>query len=217
MALTPLASSTQFNATAYKDLATHLQAGDLDATMLKATRACETATKHRLAPFTLTESHRLVDTDVEDGMALALPMPAQAQMNTDYARALGYSQLVRHTWVNEFPELYPDLWTGAITACSVFWAYQAIPYVVPITSLQYQADTGHVGFILGTFVPPGSTGQFTYTGGFTTVPDDLGQACIVMAASIILKSLDPGAHSMAHDPDALRDEAIELLDGYMRD
>ena len=216
MALTPLATSAQLNATAYKDIAAHLQSGDLDQKMLAATRACESACKRRLAPFTgLIETHRLVDTDVEDGAAVAMPMPAQAQMNTDYARALGYSQLVRHTWVNEYPPQFPDLWSGSITACNLFWSYQTTPYAIPVSALQYEPDTGHIRFVLGTFTPPGSTAQLTYSGGYATIPDDLNLACIVMAASMILKSLDPGAHSMAHDPDILRDEAIEMLDGYM--
>ena len=217
MTVTPLATAAAFTSTAYSDMAAHLQAGDLDATMLKATRACETAARRRLAPFTgLVETQRLQDTDVEDALATAIPMPMQAQMNTDYARSLGYNQLVRHFWMREYPPLYPDLWTGSVTAISVFWSYSATAYTVPVSSVQFEPDTGHGRFQLGTFIPPGSTGSITYDGGYSSVPEDLEQACIVMAASILLKSLDPAMNSTGHDPDQLRADAVALLDGYIR-
>ena len=216
MTLTPLATSAQFNGTAYADLATHLQAGDLDNTMLRATRACETVCKRRLAPFTLTETTRLVDGDVEDAISAAIPLPAASQIQMDRASSLGYSQLVRHTWVREYPPTFQDYWTGGITTINVYWSYQQTPYAIPSTSYRYAPDTGHVRFLLGTFVPPGSEAEITYTGGYGTVPEDLVEATIVMAASMIIKSLDPTMREMAHDPDMLRDEAIELLDGYIR-
>lgn len=218
MALTPLATSAQFNLTPFQDLAKNLQAGELDNTMLRATRACESQCRRRLAPFTgLVETLRLVDGDVEDPIAVAIPLPGQAQINIDYSRALGYSSLMRHAWVREFPPLYQDLWTGSVSSVDIFWSYQSTAYTVPTTSLQYEADTGHIRFALGTFVPPGSTGKITYSGGYSTIPDDLVHACITMAASIIIKELDPRANASQHDPDLLRDEAVEFLDPYMRD
>lgn len=82
--------------------------------------------------------------------------------------------------------------------------------------IQFEPDTGHVRFQLGTFVPPGTTIRVTYNGGYATVPADLVQACKTMAASIAVRELNPMQHG-GHDPDLLRMDAEVMLDPYMRD
>lgn len=212
----PLATSAQFLTSAFADLATNLQDGELDLIMVEASRACEQVCQRRLMPFTITETCRLEAGDMDDFGSAEFPLPMQAQMGLDYSRALGIGAMVRHTWVREYPPNYQEFWAGAVASLNVYWPYQSSPYLIGGNALQYDVDTGHIRFLVGTFVPFGSIGYITYSGGYTTIPADLGRACKAMAASIIIKELDPNLGT-AHDPDLLRDEAVEFLDGYMRD
>lgn len=194
---------------------------DLSRIMNAATRACETACNTRFAPFTgLVESVRMQDVDVEDLIPASMPMPMQAQMGLDYARALTTSPLVRGFEVRVHPRQYPDLWlngtsgNGAqnITQIAINWNVQPAPFIVPANGIQFFPDTGVGVFVLGTFVPPGSMATITYSGGYSTVPDDLKQACLDMAASMIARMLDP--NDGLHDPDVLRREALMKLEDY---
>ena len=213
---TPLATSAQFLTSAFADLAVSLQSGELDQIMIEASRACEAAAGRRFMAFTITETSRLEGGDLEDFGSSDFPLPMQAQMGLDYSRALGIHQMVRHAWVREYPPTLQEMWTGAVSQVQVYWPYQSAPYTIGPSQIQYDIDTGHLRFLIGTFIPFGSTGYITYSGGYSTIPADLVRACKAMAASIIIKELDPDVGS-AHDPDLLRDEAIEFLDGYMRD
>lgn len=203
-------------ATAFADLAMNLPAGELDQVMLDATRACEDAADRRLAPFTIVETKRLDGGDMDDFGSAAVPLPMNAQMGLDYSNALQVGQMVRHCWVDQYPPRYQELWTGAVSQVNVFWPYQSTPYALSGQSVLYEPDTGHIRFLIGSFVPFGSSGQIFYSGGYTTVPASLRRACLSMAASIIIKELDPSVGG-AHDPDLLRDEAIEFLIGFTRD
>lgn len=220
---TPLATTNQFNLSAYQDLARDLQPGELEAVLTDATRACEDVCVRRLAPFAKLETQRIDAGDLEESGDMSFPLPMQAQMGMDYSRALGIGAMGRHLWLSEYPPTYPDLWAqpenpavGLITSIQVYWPYQSSPYLLGAGQWQHDVDTGHVRFLLGTFVPLGSVAYVSYTGGYATVPGSLKRAAITMAASMIIKELDP-ANGSQHDPDLLRDEAIELLDPYMRD
>lgn len=214
--VTPLATVSDVDATPYSDLLTRLDATYQSALMVRATRQIESVCDRRLAPFTgLVESHRLVDSDVEDAVSAALPLPNQAQINVDYARALGYPLLVRHFWLEQYPAKYPDLWSGAVTACTIKWSYGEV-LTVDLTTLQYENDTGHGRFLLGTFVPPGSVGVFTYSGGYATVPADLQEACIVQAALFAMHSLEPQARPEINTGD-LREHLDDLIAPYTRE
>lgn len=217
MTTTPLASSADFNATPYSDIASHLQSGQLDAIMLRATARCESLTGRRLAVFAQTESKRVQDTDVEDG---AYPLDGLVapgiQIAGSYAASRSISGLVRHFWVDEFPANYSDLWTGAITGLTVNWAYSNSPVVVPVSTVQFESDTGHGRFAFGTLVPPGSTLTIAYTGGYSTVPADLQHASITLAASMVIKMLDPTMSQRFANPDLLHAEALDLLRPYTR-
>lgn len=208
---TPLATTADLQDSDYWDLVANMSATRQANLMLRATRMVERECGRRLAPFTLTETHRLVDTDVEDAVSAALPLPSQAQMNVDYARALGYPLLVRHFWLAEYPPAYPDMWTGGLTDVTIKWSYGET-LTVDMSTVQFEPDTGHGRFLLGTFVPPGSTGVFTYTGGYTTIPADLVEACCVAAAILAVHSLEPQARPEV-DTEGLRG----LLDGLLAD
>jgi hypothetical protein len=216
---TPLATSTVFTQTAWSDLAANLQAGELDRIMIQATRACESACKRRLAPFTnLTETHRAegIDPDEYGSGTSSIPMDLPGTVGRSYANALGSGDLVRHMWLSQTAPQFQEFWTYTINKLTIVRSYGGSQDVLP-TSLQGpEPDTGHLWFQIGTFLPVGSQIRVNYSGGYSTVPGDLESACLAMAASIVLKRLDPDFGG-SHDPDLLRDEAIEFLNPYMRD
>lgn len=217
--VTPLASSADFLATAYADLATNLQAGELDEIMIEATRACESAVGKRLAPFTITETHRAEGVDPDEyGNGLAsIPLDLPGTVGRSYANALGAGSLVRHLWLNSYALRYPEFWTPyTVNSVELVRSYGGTQEVVVSTLLGPEPDSGHVWFQIGTFLPIGSLVRVNYSGGYTTVPGDLFRSAKAMAASIIIKELDP-AIGTQHDPDLLRDEAIEFLGPYMTD
>ncbi|MFE4867728.1 hypothetical protein [Streptomyces sp. NPDC056682] len=184
--------------------------------MLQATRACESACDRRLAVFSgVTETQRADAMDIEDAMDAYVPLDPTSQLGFSRAQSLGSTLLTRHFWVREHPPRYPELWTGSIASISLLRAYSGTQ-TVSVSTIQYETDTGHVRFQLGTFVPPGTTIVATYSGGYSTVPADLVQACQYMAASMAVKQLDPVDGRSGHDPDALRSDALEMLAPYTR-
>ena len=213
--LTALRTVEQFLEGAFADLARDYSTTALNNIIVEATRACESSTDRRLAPFTITETQRADGLDVEDALDAYVPLDPTSQLGFSRAQSLGSTLLVRHFWVSECPPRYPELWTGTINSISLLRSYSGTQSVA-INTLQYEPDTGHVRFQLGTFVPPATTIVVNYSGGYTTVPADLVRACKFMAASIILKELDPAQAIHGHDPDALRLDALELLASYTR-
>jgi hypothetical protein len=215
--VTPLVSSAQFNATAFSDLAKNLQLTELDTVMIEATRACESIVGKHLAAFTTTETHRAEGVDPDeygDGLT-SVPLDLPGTVGRSYASALGAGGLVRHLWLNSFAVRYPEFWTPyTIDSLDLVRSYGGSQNVVPTSLIGPEPDSGHVWFQIGTFLPIGSLLRVTYSGGYSTVPGDLARACKAMAASIIIKELDPDIGS-AHDPDLLRDEAVEFLGPYM--
>lgn len=212
---TPLCTSAIMQNGAFADLVRDFKQPSLDHIMLRATRLCESSTDRRLAPFTITETQRAQMLDVDDITEMPGPMEPSAQLGFSRAQSLGTSQLVRHFWVREYPPRYPEYWTGNINSISLLRSYSGIQSVVTGT-MQYETDTGHCRFQLGTYVPTGTTIVVNYTGGYNTIPLDLEQACEFMAASIVLKQLDPAQAQHGHDPDALRLDALEILTAYTR-
>lgn len=212
----PLATAADFNEGAFANLATGYTGQALTRIMLTATRACESACDRRLAPFTgLTETLRASGVDVEDALDAYVPLDPSSQMGLSRAQSLGSGLLTRHFWVREHPARYPDMWSGSIQSISVFRSFSG-QQAVNVPSVQFEFDTGHVRFQLGTFIPAGSTIAVVYSGGYTTVPSDLVEACRFMAASTIVKQLDPVDGRSGHDPDALRAEAMEMLAPFVR-
>lgn len=213
--VTPLATSDDMREGPYKDLVSGYSTATLNGLMVRATRMCESICDRRMAPFTnLTETQRATSLDVEDALDSYVPLDPTSQLGFSRAMSLGSTLLVRHFWVRNNPPLYQDMWTGSITSINLFRSFSGQQTVAPST-IQYEPDTGHVRFQLGTFVPPGTTIQVVYSGGYTTVPSDLVQACKTMAAFLVVRELDP-VHT-GHDPDLLRTDSEMMLDPYMRD
>ena len=213
---TPLASVAQFTEGPFANLVSGFSPQAQADLMLQATRACESACDRRLAPFTgVTETQRADAMDIEDAMDAYVPLDPTSQLGFSRAQSLGSTLLTRHFWLREFPARYPEMWTGSISSISLLRSYSGTQSV-SISTIQYETDTGHVRFQLGTFVPPGTTIVATYSGGYSTVPADLVQACQYMAASMAVKQLDPVDGRSGHDPDALRADALEMLAPYTR-
>lgn len=214
--LTPLSTSAMMRSGAFADLVRDFTDPVLDHLMMRATRLCESATDRRLAPFTnITETQRAQALDVDDITEIPGPMEPSAQLGFSRAQSLGTSQLVRHFWLREHPARFPEMWSGSITSINLLRSYSGTQAVVPNTT-QYEPDTGHCRFQLGTYVPTGTTIVVTYSGGYSTTPLDLEQANEFMAASLVLKQLDPAQAMHGHDPDALRLDALEILTAYTR-
>jgi hypothetical protein len=212
----PLASAAQFQEGPFANLVSGFSTMAIDNLLINATRNCESACDRRLARFTgLVETKRADALDVEDALDAYVPLDPTSQLGFSRAQSLGSTLLVRHFWVREYPPRYPDLWSGSISAINLFRSYSG-SQVVDISTVQFEPDTGHCRFQLGTFVPPGTTIQAIYSGGYATTPADLIEACRFMAASIAVKQLDPIDGRSGHDPDALRAEAMEMLAPYVR-
>lgn len=212
----PLASVAQFSEGAFGDLGSSYSTSALANIMLAATRMCESACDRRLAPFAIVgETQRADGLDVEDALDAYVPLDVTSQLGFSRAQSLGSTLLCRHYWLREHPPRYNELWAGALTSVSLVRSFSGTQSV-NVSQMQFEADTGHVRFPLGTFVPPGTTIVTAYSGGYATTPGDLVTANCFMAASIVLKQLDPAQSHHGHDPDALRLDALELLAPYTR-
>jgi hypothetical protein len=215
---TPLATWSQFATGPFIDLAAGYDTGPAQIQlMVEATRRCESECDRRLAPFiNLTETQRAEGVDVEDVSDGYVPLDPAAQLGVSRAQSLGASLLVRHCWVREFPARYPDMWTGSVSAIRLSLSFAGTS-TVDVAGIQYEPDTGHIRFTVGTFLPPGSTIAITYGGGYSTMPADLVRAGRLMAASLAAQELDPLQNDGRHDVAALEEAACKALRRYMRD
>ncbi|NUR65796.1 MAG: hypothetical protein HOQ47_08555 [Streptomyces sp.] len=212
----PLATSAQMLEGQFADLVKDYSSSALDQLMIEATRECEGIADRRLAPFTgVVETQRADAMDVEDAMDAYVPLDPTSQLGFSRAQSLGSTLLVRHFWVREFPPRYPELWTGSIASINLFRSYSG-QQNVSVSTIQFEPDTGHCRFQLGTFVPAGTTIQATYSGGYSTSPADLVRASKYLAAVIALAEIDPAGTQFGHDPGALREQAEKILCRYER-
>src|SRR5690349_753522 len=121
---TPLATVAQMQEGAFADLVRAYRAQPVTDLMIEATRACETEVGRRLAPFTITESHRAEGVDPDEYTDAAnLPLDLQGALGRSYAYSLGASTLVRHLWVSEYAPLYQDMWTYSDVSITVIRSY----------------------------------------------------------------------------------------------
>jgi hypothetical protein len=215
---TPLATAAQMSEGQFADLVRDYTPQALADLMIEATRACEGICTRRLAPFTITESHRAEGIDPDEYTDAAnLPMDLQGTLGRSYAYALGASTLVRHVWLDEYAVRYPEYWTYSNMTIQIVRSYGGSQSVSQAQVLAAESDRGHVWFQLGLFLPIGSDILVTYTAGYTTVPADLVRACKYLAASIAISELDPIQAENAHDPGELEGRAERLLTPYMRE
>ncbi len=214
---TPLATAEDLQQGAFADLARSFTSDYLDRVMIRATRTCENKANRRLAPFTLTETQRGRGVDPDEFTDAAnLPLDLVGTVGRSFAYALGTSTLVRHVWLNEFAARYPELWTFHDVTVTVIRSYGGSE-IMTVTDFEGpEIDSGHLWFSLGKFVPVGSLIRVRYSGGYTvSIPADLEQSCIYMAAGMLCRELDPMARP-GHSPDALEALAVDWLHPYMR-
>jgi hypothetical protein len=212
----PLCSASQLQQGAFQDLVRSYAAGPLAEVMIEATRACETECGRRLVPFTLTESHRADGIDPDEYTDSAnLPLDLQGAMGRSYAASIGASALIRHCWLNEYAPIYQDMWTYSNVTVTVNRSYGG-SQVLTGKYIGPYADSGHLFFNLGQFIPIGSWLSITYSGGYTAIPADLVRAGKWMAASIICRELDPMGKEHGHSPEALEALAVSWLSPYTR-
>lgn len=215
MAYTPLASVATFNAGPESDLFRFISGAEQTGLLARASRAVEAYCGRRLSAFTgLVETVRAQDIDVEEAVDITMPLDQAGMLGFSRAQSLGATQLVRACWLREYPPRWTDLWSGSVTAISILRAFAGSQSVDPST-IQYEVDTGHIRFQLGTYIPQGSTLVVTYSGGYATVPDDLQQACLIKAMQLALAELDPQVGKFTQDRD-LQGEFEQLVGPYVK-
>jgi len=215
---TPLCSYTQFTSGPFADLASACTQPYVNDVLLEATRQCEDEVDRRLAPFTVTETHRADGIDADEyGGAANVPMSITSQLGMSYAQSIGGQDLVRHCWLDEKASKYPDMWQYSGVSIEIirsFGGTQAVPAAALLNGPEN--DTGHVWFMLGTFLPVGSRIQVTYSGGYVlATPASLVRACKFMAAYDIVRELQPG--TTQHDPEQLHTDALLILSNWVKD
>jgi hypothetical protein len=108
------------------------------------------------------------------------------------------------------------MWTYANLQVTILRSYGGSQVMNATSLIGAEADSGHVWFTLGTFLPVGSLIRVNYDGGYTTVPADLGRACKLQAASLVLGEIDPAGTQFSHDRGALAEQAEKILCNYQR-
>lgn len=218
-AVVPLCSAAQFTAGGFGDLVRGYDPDALLAALAEGTRQAEDICDRRLAPFTVTETTRASGIDPDEYAGSGnIPMSAAGSEGMSYASSLAIANLVRHTWLAQYPPRYPDMWSmDPQMQVTVIRSYGGTETMQAGQILDGPDDTGHVFFQLGQFIPVGSRIRVTYSGGFTpAVPASLVRSAKYFAAANILRELDPDQRARSgHDPDELYalGKAI-LVDGH---
>jgi hypothetical protein len=215
-----LCSQANFEDGAFADLVSAYPAAGLTDVLAEATRKCEDETDRRLVPFTVTETVRADGIDPDEYAGAAnLPMDIRSTLGMSYADALGVSNLVRHTWLAQYPVRYPDLWTTSPSmSVTVVRSYGGTEQLTSAQILDGPDDKGHVWFQLGMFIPVGSRLKVTYSGGYTVaIPATLCRASKYIAASLIIDELDPGQLQVSRNPKDLFAKGLAWLKPWTRD
>lgn len=182
----PLASAANMQAAFFNELVRDLTVTDLDNLMLRASRSIEARCNRRFVPFTTQESHRAegVDSDEFGQGTSGLPLDLYGALARDRAEAFDATNLVRHLWLEQYAPRYPEYWSYTVGSVELIRSW-GDSEILPATELEGpENDTGHIRFRLGTFIPEGTTIRVNYSGGYTTVPDDLVQATLFQAAKL---------------------------------
>ncbi|MEV4438516.1 hypothetical protein AB0K09_05755 [Streptomyces sp. NPDC049577] len=214
----PLTTAADLAAGQFADLVRDYSPAALDQLMVEATRQCEGICGRRLAPFTaVPESHRAQGIDPDEYTeAAGLPMDIQGTLGRSYADALGPGDQVRRVWLNEYAPRYPEMWSYSNLRVTILRSYGGSQTIAAASLIGAEADSGHIWFALGTFLPIGSLIRITYDGGYTTVPADLARACKLLAAGLVLGEIDPAGTQFGHDRGVLTAQAEAILCNYQR-
>jgi len=220
MTYTPLISAGDISGLPLSNVIAALSSPAQTQLLTDASRAVENYCGRLLAPFTgHVERHRAQMTDPDAQADIYVPLDLQGTLGTSRARSLGANDLVRHVFLKEYPPVYPEMWTGSITAITVTHAIGgATTLDLSSGSLTYHPETGQIMFPLGTYIVIGDLLSITYAGGYSTVPDDLKRATVYEAIEQGMVDIFP-AMGLGKDLDMemLTRKKAELLDPYVRD
>jgi hypothetical protein len=213
----PLCSYAQFTEGPFGDLVSEMSEQVVCDFLVEGTRLCEDETDRRLAPFTVTETHRAEGIDPDEyADAANLPMDIRSTLGASYASAIGAQDLVRHCWLDQKAPRYQDMWEYSNVSISIIRSYGGTQPVATAQLLNGpEPDTGHIWFQLGLFLPVGSRIQVQYSGGYTiATPASLVRANKFMTAYLVIRELNPG--STEHDPDQLHTDALLALSNWVK-
>jgi hypothetical protein len=216
MTYVPLASTADFNSFgSFPLLVRDYAAGAVDTLMLRASRAVETRCDRRLAPFTLTESHRAHGVDIDGGLSSNFPLNLAGALGRSAALSLGVTDMIRDVWLREHAPRNFEQWTYSNVSIVLARTYGDTENVAGSSLEGPEPDTGHLRFRLGTFVPSGTTVRVTYSGGYADVPEDLNMATVLTAAKLAIVSAEP-QNRKDMSTEELDAEILGLLVGYIR-
>ena len=134
----------------------------------------------------------------------------------------GWRESGRHLYVEDWPPLAGDTWFFTLTALEIFddqFVSQGSVTVGNVTS--FPADRGLMFLPDGDYALDGWTFTASYTCGFgsdvntPTIPDDLREACLLLAQSKTLVHLGQGVEG-ASQSGVFKARARELLSPWMR-
>ena len=216
MAYIPLATPSDLVDGPLANVVRSLTASQQQKLCVRASRAIETYCQRRLTPFTITETCRALDVDAEETWDAVVMLDPQSELALSRAQSLGATALVRHIWLKQYPPVWNELWQGSITSITILRAIAGSQVIQgnDLSSLQYEQDTGHVRFYYGAYIPPGSTIATVYSGGYSPVPDELIQACVLRATKMALVTLDPEERT-GHDLDVIDAEIEDILGDFV--
>lgn len=216
--VTPLATSDDF--TNYGSFQTLVRdwtvEGAIDRLMIRATRSIESKCDRRLAPFTITESCRADGVDTNGPESAGWPLDLIAALGKSKAQAFGTGMLlVRDVWLHEYAPVYSDLWQYSDVSVVLARAYGDSENIAGNTLEGPEPDTGHLRLRFGTWDPVGTTVRVTYSGGYTTIPEDLNTATVLQAAKFAILSAEPQARK-GFTLDQLDDQILDLCAPFIR-
>lgn len=217
MAYVPLATAADMLDGPFQNLIGDWTSTQQNNLMMRASRAVEARCKRRLSPFTITETQRAQGVDPDEYSGMAMPGDLMTTLANSQAQSFDQtSNLVRHFFLRESPPIWHDLWTYSIGEIFVTLTYGESS-VIPAQQIQGpDPDTGHVWFNMGVYLPIASMIKVTYSGGYTTTPDDLLQAVLFEAARQAITQAGPQIAGGFQQKD-LDMEASLLMAPYVRE
>jgi hypothetical protein len=216
MTYTPLAVAADLTTFgSFSTLTRDFAAPAIDALMIRASRAVEARCDRRLAPFTIVESRRADGIDIAGSISPGMPMDLPGVLGRSQAKAFGANSSVRDVWLREYAPTLPDLWTYANISIHMIRPYGGAADVLGAALEGPEPDTGHLRMRLGTYVPSGTTLRITYSGGYSTIPEDLNLATVMTAAKFAILSAEPQMRT-GMDTVELDAEILGLLVPFIR-
>ncbi len=212
----PLCTPADMQSGAFADLVRSFGTQALADMCVEASRECESVANRRFLPFTINESQRAEGVDPEElgGLGPGGLMDYNTAQGVSYANALGGGGgQVRKVWLDECAVRYSEMWAYSGVVVSVTASIGGTNVATPMKGPM--ADTGLLWFNIGTYCPPGSLIEITYSGGYNPFPASLRRAGKYMTAAIACRELDPDSGT-GHDEGNLQKLAEKALMPYMR-